>query len=325
MAARRHCLVRHAFFFAPWMFLKLTGVLPLSISRLLGSSLAMLAYRLVPRLRRIGFENIERAYGDTLDIRTKERILRDSVKNLGLVTAEFSSVPRLMARRGTGLFSVEGGEWVDFQRGGHIFIGAHLGNWEWMLPAGALQGLRLIVVVREFDDSRTHLLVDRMRCAGGVVTIPKNKSMGELARRLQEGWSVGLLADQNPRDNAVPVCFFGHRTWATIGPALLALRTGAPIHPTAMFRKPDGTYVLRFFPALPLAGTGNRTADILENTQRCQNALEGMIREHPEQWLWFHRRWRPRERLEREWSERMSRERQAGQPSHDRIQGECDA
>mgnify|MGYP000744802329 CR=1 FL=1 len=32
--------------------------------------------------------------------------------------------------------------------------------------------------------------------------------------------------------------------------------------------------------------------DILENTQMFQKALEEIVRQHPEQWFWMHRRWK---------------------------------
>jgi hypothetical protein len=56
-----------------------------------------------------------------------------------------------------------------------------------------------------------------------------------------------------------------------------------------------------------MRNSGQYLEDLVFNTQRCQDALETIIRAHPEQWLWFHQRWRKRERLEKEWAFRLEK------------------
>ena len=99
--------------------------------------------------------------------------------------------------------------------------------------------------------------------------------------------------------------FFGVNTWGTIGPAMLALRTGAPIYPASVIRARDGTYKLHVHPPILATREGAFRDDLVRITQRCQDSIEAMIRAHPGQWLWFHRRWKPRPRLEREWSDKQ--------------------
>jgi KDO2-lipid IV(A) lauroyltransferase len=79
------------------------------------------------------------------------------------------------------------------------------------------------------------------------------------------------------------------------GLARLALRTGLPVVPAFLVR--DGRrarHRIVVGPPLEIQRTGDREADIRENTQRCQRVLEDMIRRHPEHWLWVHKRWRTR-------------------------------
>ena len=71
--------------------------------------------------------------------------------------------------------------------------------------------------------------------------------------------------------------------------------------PASMTRDPDGKYTLRIGAPLQLTRTGHLRADIVENSQRCQDAIEQLVRAHPEQWLWAHRRWKARPQLEAEW------------------------
>ncbi|NLV46330.1 MAG: lysophospholipid acyltransferase family protein [Candidatus Hydrogenedentes bacterium] len=307
MAKKRHSPVQHLLYGLVWMFFTLTRALPLRFARHLGAALAALAYVVVPRVRKTGLANLDLVYGDTLSTRDKKRILFESVRNLGLVAAEFSYLPTLLAEGFESHVTVRGIENIDRSQG-CIFIGAHLGNWEWMLPVSRMLGLETAAIVREFDDPRMDGLVSGVRQSSGVFLITKDNAMGTALRVVRENGQVGLLADQNPRQNAVPVTFFGRETWGTIGPALLAMRGKVPIHPISMIRNDTGGYVFTFYPPVELRYTGSMMEDLRENTQRCQDALEAIIREYPGQWLWLHRRWKRRERLESEWKKREEKQ-----------------
>ncbi|HDP35206.1 MAG TPA: hypothetical protein ENN29_08880 [Candidatus Hydrogenedentes bacterium] len=319
MAGKRKSVMQPLLFYICMFFFNFMRVLPLSVARKSGVALARIAYHLVPRIKRVGMENLDVAYGDSLDREQKESILKGSVENLGLVAVEFYYVPLLPRKLPEMNIPVKGFDNIDRSQGG-ILISAHMGNWEWLLPVGAHLGLDAIVIVREFDDPRMNAFVDGMRRASGIKTIPKDAAMGPLLRRLKGGAYAGLLADQNPREDAVPVRFFGAPTWATIGPAIMAMRANVPVYPVSIVREPNGNYSVEFFQALELAYSGDTLTDLQTNTQRCQDALEAIIRNHPEQWLWFHRRWKKRERLEREWAERL-----ANRKRKNDTQPECSA
>lgn len=306
MSHKRNRLVQQILFYPILVFFNITSRLPLSLTRRSATMLATLAYYLVPRIKKVGMANLDIVYGETLTFEEKNKILRESVKNLALVALEFACVPSIKNNLDKMNISVKGFENVN-PDAGSVLMSAHLGNWEWLLPVGVHIGLHPVIVVRQFDDRRMDAIVDVIRRKSGIKTVPKDAALGPLLRRLQEGWQAGLLADQNPREDAVPVTFFGQSTWATIGPALIAMRAQVPIHPVSMVRNADFGYTAEFFPALELQYSGDTLADLQINTQRCQDALEKIIRRNPEQWLWFHRRWKKRERLEQEWADRIAR------------------
>lgn len=294
------------YYLASAAFHRHTRGIPLPAARRLGMRLAETALRMVPRIRAVGMANLDTAYGDTLSREEKSALLLESVRNMGIVAGEFSRTPLLDTEGKGNWFRVKGDELLDRSRGA-VFMSAHLGNWEWLAGAGGSIGLRIAEIVRPFDHPKMNALVDATRQAENVRTIPKHEAVKLLMPLMREGWAAGVLADQNPRENALPAAFFGKQTWATVGPAMLAQRARVPIHPATMTRGENGVYTLEFFPALEMQNTGDILRDLIANTQRCQDAIEVMVRRTPGQWLWFHKRWKRRARLEEEWRGRCGR------------------
>ena len=306
MARRRNPIV--SWFAASFSiaFLRITAILPLTLCRMIGRAIGWVMYGCVPRVRTVARANIEEAFGSELSAPEKKQILLEACQNLGIVAAEFSHGRQLVAPGGERLFQLKGAEHVDFSRGG-LIAGAHLGNWEWMGPAAVASGHQAAIVVREFDDSRLDRVITDTREGMGIAVTKKDSAGGEIMRHIREGKFVGLLIDQSPRENAVPVTFFGRPCWATIGPAMVALRAKAPIYPAAMTRDASGKYTLEFLPRIEVQRTGDLRKDLVDTIQKCQDAIEVLVRKNPGQWLWMHRRWKERPHLQAEWDQRNKR------------------
>ncbi|MCC6487904.1 MAG: lysophospholipid acyltransferase family protein [Candidatus Hydrogenedentes bacterium] len=279
-------------------FARLTAILPLSLARGLGRLCGRLAYYMIPRVRNVCLQNLDHAYGDSIGRSEMRRIAREAAENVGIVAAEFSRISALDAATAKSLVTVNG---LDHIKGPCFLVGAHMGNWEWFAPVLVAHGVRIAEVVRPLDDPRLNAFVDRTRSACGVRTIAKERSGPEILRLLREGWVVGVLVDQSPREAALPVTFFGKPCWATVAPAMVAMRAKIPIHPITIVRQSNGHYNVTISPPIDTSRTGNMRDDLLAITQRCQDAIEAEIRKTPGQWLWLHRRWKERPRLDAEW------------------------
>ncbi|MBX7256286.1 MAG: lysophospholipid acyltransferase family protein [Candidatus Hydrogenedentes bacterium] len=306
MARSRNAVVEWFLTTAGIALSSLTRILPLSTCRVLGRLAGRMAYVLVPRVRKVTMENLTLAYGDTLSKKEKRRIALAAAENVGIVGAEFSRIQDLSNETIAEWVRIEGLEHLPRNQGA-LIIGAHLGNWEWMASVLSCLGFRMAEIVRPLDDPRMNRYVVKVRESRGVRTVPKTRAGKELIRLLKEGWVVGVLIDQAPRDSAVPVTFFGQPCWATIAPALVAARAKVPIVRLTFVRDTSGTYTLNLSPPIELTSFDEKKVDFAAISQQCQDLVEQAIRAHPEQWLWLHRRWKKRPRLEQEWAARMEK------------------
>jgi KDO2-lipid IV(A) lauroyltransferase len=170
-----------------------------------------------------------------------------------------------------------------------LFATAHLGNWELSAYAHALFAQPMNVVVRPLDNPLLDRLVTRRRELSGNHVLSKRDPVRPILKALAANQAVGVLIDQNASEATLFVNFFGIPAAAGSGFARLAARSGAAVIPGfAIWCDTEQRYVLRYYPPIPM--TGNAAQD----TQAVQSVLENVIREHPDQWLWIHRRWKTR-------------------------------
>jgi KDO2-lipid IV(A) lauroyltransferase len=227
----------------------------------------------------------------------RSTLIREVYQHLARVLLSLARMPRIRQDNIKQWVEYEGYEHyaeAHKQGRGVMFLTAHLGNWELSAHAHCLYGHRMNVVGRPLDNPYFDRYVEGRRTVSGNRVIRKQEFGRETLRTLRAGEAVGVLVDQNAAgDDGVFVNFFGHKASATSGLVRIAMRTGTPIIPGfAFWDERRGIYVLRFSAPLEMVSSGDKQGDLIENTQRCQNAIEQAIREYPGQWLWIHRRWK---------------------------------
>ncbi len=173
---------------------------------------------------------------------------------------------------------------------GILFATAHFGNWELSAFAHALITEPMHIMIRPLDNPRIDHLVEGRRQLSGNHLIEKWDGARAVLRALHKNEAVGVLIDQNTSlQEGVFVDFFGTPACANTAFVKIAARTGAAVIPGfAVWHEDEKRYVLKFHPPLEISG------DAVEDTRRLHTVLEHVIREHPGQWLWIHRRWKTR-------------------------------
>ena len=179
---------------------------------------------------------------------------------------------------------------------GVFMLTGHFGNWELMSAAFALRfNVKGAVVVRPADFAPADRLLKNLRSRFGAEIIPKKRAMKKLLAAKKENKVIGILLDQNVDwYEGVFVPFLGKPACTNKGLALVALRTGSPVIPSFSVRQPDGRHRVVFGDEVPLLRTGDKIKDTEENTALFTQIIEKYVRRYPDQWFWFHKRWKTR-------------------------------
>jgi KDO2-lipid IV(A) lauroyltransferase len=176
---------------------------------------------------------------------------------------------------------------------GAIVLTLHFGSIELALMTAPLAGVPLTVVGRPLPNPwiRRHMAQQRTRT--GANLLEHHDVAPRILRALRQGRAVAFLNDQYARrTGGILAPLFGARCFTAPGVALLALRSRAPVLPFYIVREAADRHRAVLLPELELARTGDVKRDVAAATARTNDVLEAIIRRHPEQWLWSHRRFR---------------------------------
>ena len=176
---------------------------------------------------------------------------------------------------------------------GVLLVTGHFGNWEIAAAAVAARGLPIAAIVRRQGNLLVDARLDALRRRLGVETVSQRDAPSRVPRILRRNGVVGIVGDQDARRSGVWVPFFGRPASTHRGPALFALKLGAPVFACTARRLPGPE--VRYEVSgerVPVERTGDLEADVQRVTADIAARLEAAIRAAPEQYFWFHRRWK---------------------------------
>lgn len=298
LVAQRGRLRSYTEFAVAWIILHALGVLPRKLALRFGQAVGAVAQQVLPHLGCHAETNLRLAMPD-LDAARRQQIQRGVFHNLGRLLGEVSQFPKLNRTNIKQVVVYEGLQnYLDAvaQGRGVILLTGHIGAWELSVYAHSVYGYPMSFLKRNVDNPLVEALAERRRARFGNRGIDKRGSVREVLKTLKTGGVVGILADLNAsREEGVFCDFFGIPACTTAGVATLALRTGAVVLPGyLLWDEAAQIHRLYFEPPVETINTGNQKEDVQANTARYTQRLEAVIRRHPEQWLWIHRRWRTR-------------------------------
>lgn len=274
--------------------LRLLWILPESLVRGLACLIGWALSGFLSSRRRIMEENIRIAFGPKVDHDEMVHICQQAWINVVLTAVEVLRFPR-WGERYMAETAIEGIEHIERSVSvgrGVIFVAPHLGNWE--IGGACLARLfPFAVIARPLKQEGLARLLDEIRAQMGITVIARKSALKSVLAFLRRGGVVAFMLDQHASRHSTVVPFFGRPVKTFISVAALALRTGAAVHLGYTWRRNDGGLVLKLCPPFASSLSADSDRDIHEATAQYTAAIETVVCEHPDCWLWMHRRWRP--------------------------------
>jgi KDO2-lipid IV(A) lauroyltransferase len=231
-----------------------------------------------------------------------EAILRGVWDNLGRFVADFAHLDRLRIYdpEAPGPHEIEftddtARRFLALRESGKpaLIFAAHLGNWELPPLVAHRYGINATILYRRpnLPGIADAVVAMRSACMGTLLPARMDAPL-KLANALQRGEAAGMLVDQHD-NRGVVIKFFGREVQASALLARLARQIDCPIHGVRVVRLPDNRFRVDLTDPVEPVRDAEGNIDVDGTMQAVTGVIEGWIREHPEQWLWVHRRWRP--------------------------------
>ena len=264
----------------------------------MGRGVGSFGYKVLRKDRGIVEKQLELIFPE-LDAAQRKQWTQECFAHFGQMLFEFLSLPQIL-RDEADLLEVENEEALTKAiqaEKGVILLAMHSGNWELISAYAKRSGLKMKAATTNFPDPRINELIESQREHGNMEILRRGTSTAirKLLSCLREKEVLVLAIDQDTNVLSTWVPFFGIPAKTPVGAAVFALKTGASVVSYNVIRQPNGTFRMRF------ETLGNfvrqhpeMEQDVYSVTRKMNLHLEQRIRENPQQWAWFHRRWRHR-------------------------------
>lgn len=278
-----------------YFFSYLVTICPRKVHTIMGQIIGVLWFDVFRIRRKVTIDNVQNSYpeksmGDVV------KIARQSVINLGQSLIDYCVMIHFKK------------EWLDrffvlddissfhnaFSGGkGVIMLGSHLGSGDFGIMALSVLGYKVNLISKHFKVKWLDDFWFGIREKKGTHFISNEKSTFDILRSLKKNECVIFVLDQYMGPPVgVKTTFFGRPTGTAAGLAIFAQKSGSPVVPMYTYRRDDGRIGIRSDKVIPFDKSSNQGDNIQKMTQVYTTKIEDIVRRHPEQWLWLHRRWK---------------------------------
>ncbi len=275
--------------------------LPTSFANGAAELMAKLAYRIDKRHRRVAAENVGFAFPEktTGEI---DALVRRCFRHCGLLLIEIALLPRKLQVENWRTYAdlIPADRILDCLLSDRplLIVTAHFGNWELAGFTLGRLGFKTFAIARVLDNPYLETFLKRFRQATGQTIIAKKDDFERLAAVMMSGGKVATLGDQDAGPRGVFVEFLGRPASSHKAVALLAMQFDAKMivigvtRTAENFQRGLGRYEIICEESIDPRDYSTRPDAVKAITQRYHDALARLIRRHPEQYFWLHRRWK---------------------------------
>lgn len=245
---------------------------------------------------RVALLNLDIAFKNSFDKSTKKQILFNTIKNMLFTLIDFTRNQGASKKDILSKISFQNENYLENALENNekiIIMTAHYGNWELLSLGIAAKFTPLSVVGRDLDSKIMNEILIENREQFDIELLSKKGAMKGMLSALKVARPVGILVDQNTNDDeSVIVDFFSEKVRHTPSIALLAKKFNAVIIPAFISTNDNKKYTVKFYSPFYFNDSGNKEQDIINCVQKQALITEKVISEKPDEWFWFHKRWK---------------------------------
>ncbi len=271
--------------------------LPNRVVILLGCLIGIIWYYLIPIRRHTVLENMTLAFGDSKSDEEIQKLASKFFRHMGCVLVESLRSIVWTAEDFRKKVSLEGFEHIEpylKENKGGFLVSLHLGCWELAPGSGVSHGVPVDVVTKYARHEESDPFLQWFRNRLGVNLIPETRSTPMILGQIAKGRWIGFMMDQFMGPPiGIPITFFGKCAGTTASLAVLTEKHAIPSVLAYTYRDKRGRMHTVIEPIKFPPFSEDLTKRVWEKTQAINDLLEKKVREHPEQWMWLHRRWKP--------------------------------
>ncbi len=295
--------IRKCYFYAAWLFSKIVLILPYKFTvGFLSNFLGGLAYYVVADARNKARTHLTMCFPEKSQ-KEITKIIKTVFKYEAKNFFELLNFPKMSDKFFDSVAIMEQEQKDIFNRllerkKGILALSGHIGNWE-MLAAGVAKHYPLNVIARKIYIEELNNMLVSYRNMKKVKVILRSElsSARKMLKALRNNEIIAMLIDQDTSVQSVFVDFFGRPASTPLGLASIALKVGTPVVLAVDKRLPDGKHKFVISDEIvPPETTGDFDTDVKNFTAKLTKTLEIFIKENPEQWVWFHERWKTKQK-----------------------------
>ncbi len=261
-----------------------------------------LIYHFLPYRRKVIMRNIEQVFADKISHNDKIKLAKAFYSHLAKCIKEtllirFISDKKLQEK----VDVIDYTHLLDVAKQGQgvLILTGHFGSWEFA-PLGGILNFKQYqghfhFIRKNIGNKIIEKILFNRYFKAGLHVIPKQNAMHMVKEALEKNHAVVFVLDQHAivqNKDGIPVEFFGKKAGTYRSLASISRHTGIPVVPAAGYRLENGRHVLKFYNPIHWEERPTTQESLYHNTKKYNEALEKIILEHPEQWMWLHKRWK---------------------------------
>lgn len=261
-----------------------------------------LSFRLASKSKNRIKQQLTKVYGKEKSSEEIKKLTKDVFMHYFTAVADYVRLPIMTTAELNSLIKVDGIEHLEeayAKNRGVIMLSAHLGNWELLGIWVPKNGFPAAAIGARIRNPYLEKLVLQFRRQCGLKNIKRGNNTREIIKALKLGQGVGMLIDQSTKVQGEFVNFFGYPAHTATAPYRLAKKYGSPIIPIFIHLHSDYSYHIECFSEIKLHTAGSEHQNMIDTLQDCSDTIENILRKHPEQWSWIHRRWKKQPKFQK--------------------------